>query len=371
MKSPSPGVAPDGNTDLYQCRYAPDSTTASTLDLVSYPTVTENLTSADAGWYQARDVAWSRTGALNLTLTTSAGAATPILYDTSGKAIFTKAVFDKASGLLVLTGVSLTGTTGGTTTVYVDLATGRVKFSAPLPTGTATVSATFNPLARRLTIDNRADTAPVTFLDGYQKPNDATPMMGNVTADRRWYVWRKSGVTGDAHSATIYYKTQRLTMFLPTPIGVGASGGAPALLLSPVMVNGTDVTSQLDVDYTRGRLYFPISTGAEGRTVSVQYTDPAGKKHDGSDFPIVKDVVQWQDEQRATDTSNSPTTTLAGLASVYDYAVPLDVPVNENNVTAFLDPFAGASFEHKVWLFWNSTRNGTADLYYETFNPRF
>ena len=26
---------------------------------------------------------------------------------------------------------------------------------------------------------------------------------------------------------------------------------------------------------------------------------------------------------------------------------------------------------HKAWLFWNSTRNGTADVYYETINPLF
>jgi hypothetical protein len=59
------------------------------------------------------------------------------------------------------------------------------------------------------------------------------------------------------------------------------------------------------------------------------------------------------------------------LNTVLDYKVPIHTAVNENNVTAFLDPFASATSEHKLWLFWNSTRNGTADIYSETINPRF
>jgi hypothetical protein len=73
-----------------------------------------------------------------------------------------------------------------------------------------------------------------------------------------------------------------------------------------------------------------------------------------------------------------PTDSASGLnGSRGDTQVRIATPVNENNVYAFLDPGvfsapnAGAGAEHKVWLFWNSTRNGTADLYYETINPRF
>ena len=77
-----------------------------------------------------------------------------------------------------------------------------------------------------------------------------------------------------------------------------------------------------------------------------------------------------------------PTDAASGLATVVDTKVAMDKRVNENNVSAFLDvnaynnsstapTAANPDAPHKIWLFWNSTRNGTADLYYETINPRF
>jgi len=71
------------------------------------------------------------------------------------------------------------------------------------------------------------------------------------------------------------------------------------------------------------------------------------------------------------------TDTATGLNGVTDTLLPISTIVNENNVSAFLDTEAYANtptdqtHPHKVWLFWNSTRNGTADLYYETINPLF
>ena len=379
------GTAPDGNVDLYQSRYQPDGTPGNPkpyqLDLVPFPAVTEILSGVTgSGWYQARDVAWSRTSQFNMFMN-----GIPVLYDTANgnKPLFSRAVFDKATGLLVLTGVlnptistSPTtvyafGTTNAPVTVYVDLATGRARFSA-IPNGQLT--AFFSPLARRVTSDSRADTGPVTFLDGALKPNDA-PGLGNVTTDRRWYVWRKSGTGVAAASATIYYKTQRLTAYLPRAIDV----------TKPITINlnGTAYSGSVDVQNTpaildkngnittqsNARVYFPISSGAEGATITGGYTAT-----DGTSIPIgaTPDTVQWQDEIRSNDTVVAYTSATAGLFAVNQgYEVPLDTPVNENNVSAFLDPFASPTTEHKVWLFWNSTRNGTADVYYETINPRF
>ena len=57
--------------------------------------------------------------------------------------------------------------------------------------------------------------------------------------------------------------------------------------------------------------------------------------------------------------------------------MPINTIKNEGGVTAFLDPLAYANTTssiaapHSVWLFWNSTRNGTSDIFYETINPRF
>lgn len=401
------GTAPDGNVDLYQSRYQPDGDPKNPkpfqLDLVPFPAVTEILkaTGQPGGWYQTRDVAWSRTSALNLSVeyVKNGGTVTPpaaLLYDGVGKPLFSRAVFDKATGLLVLTGVpvpdELPDRTGSRShTVYVEYATGRVRFSPALrttdPASTTTaqtyeVRAFFSPLARRITSDSRANTSPITFLDGTAKPNDAFGLNG-VLADRRWYIWRKSGVAGAA--ASIYYKTQRLTAYLSKPVDV----------TKPISVNlnGTAYSGALDVQnvpavidkngniksQSSARIYLPISSGAEGATITGGYT--ALDTSPGI-IGTVPDTVQWQDEIRSNDATAPPTDATTGLTNINPgYLVPLANPVNENNVAAFLDPEAyynsltsnppDLSHPHKVWLFWNSTRNGTADLYYETINPLF
>jgi hypothetical protein len=384
------GTAPDGSVDLYQSRYQPDAKKAALLDLVAFPAVTEILmaTGQPGGWSQARDVAWSRTSPLNLLVKYSNNGLriAPLLYDSAGKPLFSRAVFDKATGLLVLTGVpvpdELPDRAGSTShTVYVDYATGRVRFSPALRSTTAAlmsqtyeVRALFSPLARRITTDSRADTAPTTFLDGTLKANTVG---SPVKADRRWYIWRKSGGAGAASSATIYYKTQRLTAFLEYPIdlsksfsitlnGAGYSGPVDAYNVPPVL--NTDRSVRYPAS---GRLYFPIQSGAEGKAFTVSYTDTGGTSRIWPAAPAT-DTVQWQDELRSNDTAVPPTDATAGLAAINPgYTLPLDNPVNENNVAAFLDPLASLNTEHKVWLFWNSTRNGTADLYYETINPLF
>ena len=364
------GTGPDGNADLYVSRYLPNATTPTNLDLVPFPSVTENLRQAN-GWYQSRDVAWSRSGALNLIVpvpdTVAGTLTTLLLYDGAGKPKFAKAIYDKASGFLVLTGVKvpIVGSSPAlaqstTNTVTVDAATGRVRFSpALLPSQSfAPIQATFSPLARRLTTDSRADTAPVTFLDRAGKAND-TPTLSPIVTDRRWTIWRKSGIAGTTGSATLYFKTQRLTLFLPSAVDT----------TKPVTVKiGGSTTTNYDLDYARGRIYFPVNTGAEGQTVTASYTSPGGT---GAN-PLVSDTVQWQDEFLANDTTDAPpSSTAAGLDTVIDNKVAITTATNENNPAAFLDPLANTNNPHKVWLFWNSTRNGTADIYSETIDPQF
>ena len=408
------GTGPDGNVDLYESRYHPDSNAASafTLDLIPFPDVTEILkpSGQPGGWYQARDVAWSRTGALNLLVKSGTTAPVQILYDTTvipAKPLFTRAVFDKASGLLVLTGVSIPNEVpdaANTTlhTVYIDYATGRVRFSPALRTTVAPglktfeVRALFDPLARRITTDSRADTSPITFLDDSLKANETGPpsnppsngtLANAESASRRWYIWRKSGTGGAAPSATLYYKTQRLTAFLPRPIQLNAFGQPANLTITvnavsvydSTAVNGGTSQNAVDVDAARGRVYFQINEVSgltEGQTFSVTYTDI------DNTVQTVTDTIQWQDEEHS-NVNPTPTDTATGLNSVFDTIVPISGPINEDNVSAFLDPSvysntnsateigAGRGAPHKVWLFWNSTRNGTADIYYETINPLF
>ncbi len=378
------GTAPDGSVDIYNCRYLIDtSTNVVKLNLASFVPVREIMAPVGGG-YQSRDVAWDRTGQLNLFAVNpniapgQPGYETPLLYDINSKPLFSQAIVDKASGQLVLTRITVPGGTPRGTTVYIDGASGRIRFvPALLPQVSATfrIEGLFVPQAKRITGavgDKRADTGPVTFLDRALKPNDSAGL-ANVTADRRWYIWRKSSA-GQGGAATLFYKTQRLTAYLPYPVDV-----TKPLTIS---LDGTGYTNTVDILNVTGgpvasaRLYFPIASGAEGRAITYTYTGTDGKTYSGPPAGTT-DTVQWQDERRTSDTSVPPANSTEGLQSVEGYAVPISQPVNENNVAAFLDPFAGqmdstgALQAHKVWLFWNSTRNGTSDLYMETIDPRF
>jgi hypothetical protein len=179
----------------------------------------------------------------------------------------------------------------------------------------------------------------------------------NVEADRRWTIWRKSGVAGPQGSASLYFKTQRLTFFVPTAIDPTKA----------VTLNGSSYSGAVDLDYQRGRLYFPIASDLEGATISVTYTPLGGTASQTT--PL--DTVQWQDEPLANNNDVPPGDSAAGLDTIVENRVTINTATNENNAAAFLDPYASATSPHKVWLFWNSTRNGTADIYSETIDPRF
>ena len=219
----------------------------------------------------------------------------------------------------------------------------------------------------------------MSFLDQALKPNDS-PNLNPLAADRRWYIWRKSS-SGQAGAATLFYKTQRLTAYLPAPIDLSKPvtftlGGAAYNIKTTGNADLLNVPGSTTPGGQRpsARLYLPIASGAEGEAFTYSYTGTDGNTY--SSPTTSTDTVQWQDERLTSDTSQPPANATEALQSAEGTAVPISQAVNENNVAAFLDPFAGTTINglvqpHKVWLFWNSTRNGTADLYMETIDPRF
>ena len=403
------GIAPDGNADIYVSRYQPyfvrnaqnQPTAQVGLALVPSPQISEQL-QADPGnlYWQARDVAWLRTSALNVVVGSGPNSSL-LLNPSNGTPLTTvKQTFDRATGSLVYTNVAVP-TANGTTvtsTVYLDLARGRVRFS-PALTGAPAVSASFYAQARRITTDSRADTTPIAFLDQTYKPNEA-PGGDRVQTDRYWYIWRKSGSSGTATTPTLYFKTQRLTLdlqFAPSFTGIQLdANGRPKIT---VTVNGTSVYTgtgggPVDVDWKRGRVYFPMvfpaggplaGQSSEGQFASATFTPSAGGTITSND------PIHWLDEPRSNDNPPSRTAinpTAFAAFGTSETAIPIDTITNESNVSAFLDPMAygnvqGGAYDlsgnlgananqpHKIWLFWNSTRNGTADIYYETIEPKF
>lgn len=471
------GTNADGNTDVYVSRYLPyfvrraTSTMAApllqadangksvvALALTPSPAITEQLLPDTARqFYQARDVAWVRADTLDVqvnnvsllqdtTKTKNADGSYPLYagirtsYDNAtGTVVYTNIPNDSASGR------NLFPASNGkvsVTAIYADLVRGRVRFGTsytgtgagtmtftrvgvPLPDGLL-IAAAFQPQARRITTDRRADTEPVSFIDEAFKPNEANfyndslraqgPLPTNASADvarvstaRYWFIWRKSAAPGTTTTPTLYTKTQRLTVYLhgpnnnPVPIQLNATTRQPIVTVTDNTTGTTlydsaaPASAQVDVDWARGRLYFPLRdiTGhaLEGDKVSVAFTygyDAQGKPLTNT----VNDNIHWLDELRYNDpaaqpTAGDPSTTV----DTNEHAVPIDVAINEGSPSAFLDPFAYADaysgaynpFDsttaaslvpkdqqpHKVWLFWNSTRSGTADVFYETIDPRF
>ncbi len=464
------GTNADGNTDVYVSRYLPyfvraaNGTASSTvgLALTPSPAITEQLL-PDTGhqFYQARDVAWARADTLDvqvnnvsllqdITKTKNADGSYPLYagirtsYDNAtGTVVYTNIPNDTASGrnLFPVSNGKVT-----VTAIYADLVRGRVRFGTsytgpgasagganftrvgvPLPDGLL-IAAAFQPQARRITTDRRADTEPVSFIDEAFKPNEANfyndslraqgPLPTNANADvarvstaRYWFIWRKSAAPGTTTTPTLYTKTQRLTVYLhgpaptnsPVPIQLNATTRQPIVTVTD-NTTGTTLydsaapgSAQVDVDWARGRLYFPLrdtnNHALEGDSVSVRFTygyDAQGKPLTNT----VNDNIHWLDELRYNDpaaqpTAGDPSTTV----DTNEHAVPIDVAINEGSPSAFLDPLAYADavngaynpFDstttaslmpkdqqpHKVWLFWNSTRSGTADVFYETIDPRF
>jgi hypothetical protein len=420
------GVSPDGNADIYVSRYRPyfvrdangnivkdaNNKDVVALALQPSPLIAEQLQATDGNlWWQARDVAWNRTDQLNVFIN-----GTSVLQNQSGTQnadgsfplnAGIKTSYDRATGTLIYTNVTLPTTSGNPTSgsIYVDLARGRIRFSPQYATSAnPSVVALFIPTARRITTDSRADTAPIAFIDGQFKQNEANFTVNGVSngvpralADRYWFIWRKSGTTGTSTTATLFYKTQRLTLDLNLPASAGFTefpglkldnNGLPQIV---VTVDGTQVypaasgatNAAVDVDWKRGRVYFPIvfpagtplaGQASEGRAGSATFTLSNGTKFTSAD------PIYWLDEPR-TNVSTSdrfiasgPTTpnpTGFSATSTGEIGIPIDTIVNESNVNAFLDPYGSETTPHKIWLFWNSTRNGTADIYYETISPLF
>lgn len=426
------GISPDGNADIYVSRYQPyyvrdarnQPTAQVGLALIPSPLINGQL-QADPGnlYWQARDVGWLRTNALNVVV--GNGPNSSLLLDPANGNLraTVKQTFDRATGSLVYTNVAvpLPNNTTVVSTVYLDLARGRVRFS-PALTSAQAVFATFYAQARRITTDSRADTTPLAFLDPTYKPNEAAffndsrhavglASVGNdiprVQTDRYWYIWRKSGSSGTSTTPTLYYKTQRLTVGLVDgnnrpvslrldaerkPIITVSLGGT---ITGGVYSGGVDVYTEgsggpVDVDWVRGRVYFPMllnGAATEGQNVHITATTSNGGTVD------ITDQVHWLDEPRSNDLTASRAAvnpTQLPAVSTNDAAIPIDTITNESNVSAFLDPMAFADVlsgaydptgsnattnnrdqPHKLWLFWNSTRNGTADIYYETIEPKF
>ena len=98
----------------------------------------------------------------------------------------------------------------------------------------------------------------------------------------------------------------------------------------------------MDVDATRGRLYFPVTNGGIALEGQPRHRSRDRQRQRAS---LQSGAIHWVDEPRYNDPSNqvaaNDTTPGAIEASATDgYQVPINTIKNEGGVTAFLDPLA-------------------------------
>jgi len=287
--------------------------------------------------------------------------------------------YDSNTGILYLTRYTDSARTQIDWQAVIDLSAGTVTFPYRAPSRTDVVFADYTPRAMRLTANHGwnslvpndgvpvpqpiafyagANSAPTGGLEKSLNPRwkYILPALNNPTqsppVDRLWLFYRKS--TGSTPAEVFVVKTMRLGVQLPTPVFtpiITDVQGERRPDVSGVSVTGISApVGPVEVDFARGRIYF--TEADEGKLVSITYIglDAQGNA-EGAPRTVVG-VVRWIDEtSEATEGSQA--------------LVPLVGATSESNLFALKD-----EFEPKVWLFWNSTRTGTSDLFFQTFSPR-
>ncbi len=287
--------------------------------------------------------------------------------------------FDSNTGILYLTRYTDSARTQIDWQVATDLSAGTVTFPYRAPSRTDVIFADYVPRAMRVTANHGgnslipndgvlvpqpiafyagANSAPTGGIEKSQNPRwkYILPALNNPTqsppVDRLWLFYRKS--TGSPAQEVFVTKTMRLGVQLPSPVFapiITDGQGERRPDVSGVTVTGISASiGPVEVDFGRGRIYF--TDADEGKLVSITYTPIDAQGNPAGSPATVTGVVRWIDEtSEATEGSQA--------------FVPLVGATSESGLFALKD-----EFEPKVWLFWTSTRTGTADLFFQTFSPR-
>lgn len=264
--------------------------------------------------------------------------------------------------------------------VVADPSAGTVRFGTAAPFASDKVLLDYIPQTMRMsgTAPGKGGASrPTAYFDKrYASDRALIFNASNVLQDalnilfpisRQWLFYAKTGSTASERT-TLYYRTLRYGVKLSYPVFTTATTD-PALFPSRpfntpgLSVSGARVPFQVDpgvngVDPVAGRIYFadgqedPFSPSNNAITVTYQRA--------GDGRSITETLrAEWIEESA-------------------EQAVPIEQFVSESNLWVAPDlttmsvqggPVANQA-DH-LWLFWNSSRVGTDDLYYMTIAPRF
>lgn len=337
------------NSEVFQGRFPINDPS----NPVSFPTVSSEVLTPDseAGLFRARGVDWDTTQPIDLRLETAPGVYAAIAPAATAR-------FEKTTGLIVYD-----TTLGGK--AYLDPRMGTVRLSTGLPLSTQRLVLTYAPKFIRVSTgttagysgvsqfnDNRFDgvkfTAP-TITKYWARPNGSGIVSGDHPRLSRFFLTYNRAAAGAGQAARPFMKTLRLGMQLPHQLHTDQNGNITGLIVTAA--SGT-LNGFFQVDPVRGRIYF--SPEDEDRIVNITYSAV-----DQSTGGAIPGFTYSGPVSLVPETDETP--------------VPIEQAVNEANMFAFPDPFDNSNFPRPnlVWMFWNSTRGGSPDLYFQTVAPRF
>lgn len=247
----------------------------------------------------------------------------------------------------------------------IDLASGSVRFTGALIPTNVTLYIRSMPRFVRISESNGVNYAGVHAViddrfqtelnyagsDGYQFNGSALFDSGaNVmTADRMVVAFNRTSTSAsNSTSGRPYLRTLRYGAKLPALPALNTSG-----FLVNFRVNGLPAGTFYQVDPVRQAVY--VSKEMIGRPFQVVYT---ARLANGTTTNITQGLV-------------------AGIIGESgEVAIPIDQPASESPVTMAVDPFHPTFTSPSLgrpgllWMFWSSTRDGSPDLYFQTWAPR-
>ncbi|MEI6512602.1 MAG: PQQ-binding-like beta-propeller repeat protein [bacterium] len=249
-------------------------------------------------------------------------------------------------------------------TAVADASAGTVRFSTAAPLNNEAVLIDYTPQTKRITEPNLGGgSKPIVLLDKRISTDQSMIVgqpAGGFRSDRMWAFYSRTGVTR-GQSTTFYYKTMRFGVKLKHPVRVSINpdgtpnlGNMPAVgaiyQVDPGVSGSQPVPGRIffneefeDVNNPNASLSISYLAGDIGQMVTEIFD---GQPGNGA-------KPDWIDEQS-------------------EQAVPIEQIVNEANLWVYPDITAQGNLQSdQVWLFWNSSRAGSDDLYYMTIAPRF
>ncbi|MFI5384865.1 MAG: PQQ-binding-like beta-propeller repeat protein [Fimbriimonadales bacterium] len=318
------------------------------------PLRTKELMTPDAetGTYRASGVIWNPATPFALSQSLD-GGVTWVNLEKPGTR-----VTDRASGL-----IRFDTLLGGQ--AYVDPTLGTVRFATTAPLRTALLGLDYSPRFLRVSEanvsghaspavlwDNRIAGDISNFSYWFDVASNGTlvnvnPVKATPRTARYLFTYTQAAA-GAGLAARPYWKSVRVGVQLPTPIATDAGGN----VTNTVFIVGA--TGPVQVDPANGRIYF--QEGDEDRNVTIKYVgiNPATQ----ATFAVPNPPGGYN---------------VGAIVERPESAVPIDQAVNESTMSPFLDPFDLVNPRRPglIWMFYVSTRAGSADLYFQTMAPRF